>query len=154
MVWNREIVVLRAPFENMSPADRAASVAPRILAIPENLPEYRVEAKKATIGDYKGAWIMVNGQTVFGLLTGDADLQAGETFDRLTTRTVRNLQGWLAARSEQQRLPLLWRGLGLSVFATALLALAVAVLTHLSRRWISRRGVVALDSTRALIVAG
>ena len=62
IVWEREIVTLRAPYEEFSPQDRANNNMARILAIPTGEAEYRVEAVDAAEGKYKGAWIKVNGR--------------------------------------------------------------------------------------------
>lgn len=125
IVWNRELFKVRAGFESFSPAQRAALITERILAIPSGQSGYKVEAKDATLGEHSGAWFLVNSRTVFGLLTQDADIEAGETFEALKRKTVTNLQEWLAVRDEQEKWPLIFKGVVLSLTASLAFWLAV-----------------------------
>ncbi|HKB14919.1 MAG TPA: hypothetical protein VKF62_02590, partial [Planctomycetota bacterium] len=119
VVWNRTIVTMRAVRGHLSPAERAEGAAARVADIPAGEAEYRVEAKDATLGEYVGAWILVNDRTLFALLREDTDVEAGQTFEDLKQKTVAHIRTWLAARAEQQRLPRLLRGIALSAGATA-----------------------------------
>lgn len=152
-VWNREIVQLRAPFEQFTPEQRAVSVIERILAIPGGQKEYKVEAVPGTLGSYTGAWIYVNQRLVFGLLTEDADSENGQSFDELKKNTVANLQAWLAIRAEQEKLPAILKGIALSFAATLAFGLAVWVSLHYGGRWLAKRsGYISNGSAKPLII--
>lgn len=141
-VWNREITVLRSAYENFLPAQRASRITENILAIPSGQGKYTVEAKDGNLGKYNGAWITVNGRTVFGLLNQDANVDAGETFDDLKQKTVENLQDWLGAREQQEEWPTIIKGAGLTLVATMALAVVVVAIISFRRRWL-----VKLDTT-------
>jgi small-conductance mechanosensitive channel len=153
-VWNRVVVVVRAPFGNLTPEERASAITERILALPAHQPEYIVEALPAKLGPYTGAWITVNGKLAFGLLEEDADAQVGETFEQLTERATTNLHEWLVARDDQQRLPVLLRGIGLAVAATIVLMLLVGGLIRFGRRGIAHIGAAGEDQSRSTVFAG
>lgn len=136
MVWNREITVLRAAYENIPPAQRASRITENILEIPSSQSSYTVEAKDGSLGKYRGAWIAVNGRTVFGLLNQDANVDAGETFDELKRKTVANLQSWLGAREQQEKWPTIIKGVGLTLAATMGLAVTVVAIISFRRRWL------------------
>ena len=138
VVWNRTITILRAPYEQFSAADRARRAELKIRAIAEGEPSYQVGATDATVGNVTGAWITVNGRPVFGLLTADADLASGETFEEYKQATIAALEGWLAARADQRRWPLILRGIALALAATAVWIFAVVLLVRLRRWWLAR----------------
>lgn len=151
-VWGREIAVLRATYDDMTPAERAEQAAAHILAIPADAPAYKVEAVKGTEGKSTGAWIKVNGQRVFGILAADVDPDSGESFDDYAAAATANLRQWLALRADQYHLPLLIRALLLAAFATAVFGLAVWGLLWFSRRWLRYREKTAANSARTLRV--
>lgn len=147
MVWNREITQLRGYFENVSPAQRAAGVEQRILAIPSGQPSYKVDARDSVVGKYSGAWIFVNDTIIFGLMTQDANISEGETFEALKQKTVANLQAWLAVRAEQEKWPLILEGLALSVAASIVFGVALIYAIRFNNRWLAKRGEAMSDPT-------
>ncbi|MGZ8907849.1 MAG: hypothetical protein ACXW1U_19275, partial [Methylobacter sp.] len=139
-VWEREIVILRAPYEELSPQDRAKANVARILAIPSGEAEYRVEAVDAAEGKYKGAWIKVNGKRVVGVLTDDIDSSTNQSFEDYKANIVANLKAWLEVREEQTRWPTLLKGSALSVLATLVYWAIIIGQLHLARYWFGRLG--------------
>ncbi|QSA97781.1 mechanosensitive ion channel family protein [Methylococcus sp. EFPC2] len=139
-VWGREIVILRAPFDDLSPKDRAVASAARLLAIPKGASEYRIEAADAEEGKYQGAWIKVNGIRVLGVLRDDVDMAANESFEQYKANAIAKLKSWLAVREEQTRWPMLLKGTALSVLATVLYGATLIGMAHLARRWFARLG--------------
>jgi len=154
IVWNREITQLRGHFENISPAQRAASIADRILAIPSDQPSYEVEAKDAVIAQYKGAWILVNDKIIFGLMTQDANLADGETFEALKQKTIDNLKAWLAVRAEQQKWPLILEGLMLAIIATVVFGIMLTYSLRFNNRWLAKRNQAISDPSLSAITIG
>lgn len=154
MVWNREITELRAYFENISPAQRATSIEERILAIPTNQPSYKVEAKDAVLGNYIGAWVLVNNKIVFGIMTEDANLAEGESFDAFKQKTLDNLQAWLAVRAEQQKWPAILKGLVLSVAATLGFGFSIFFSLRFGNHWLAKRNAAIFDEKTLPITIG
>jgi small-conductance mechanosensitive channel len=154
VVWNREIVVIRAPYGGISVEERAAAAAERILALPADEPEYAVDVQPATLGDYTGVWVTVNGRLAFGLLDADANAESGETVDQLAARAAANHREWLVARDEQRRPTVLLRGAGMATLATIVFAVLVSGFVRLGRRGIARLGAAAGDHARSTVLAG
>ena len=154
IVWNREITIVRAGFAGITPSQRAASIPQRILNIPSGQGSYKVEAADATLGEYTGAWIVVNSRVIFGLRTEDADIEGGETFEDLKQRTVKNLQDWLAVREEQEKWPSILKGIGLSLAATLASWLALLASLRLSNRWVGKRSAAMTDPSAKPIMVG
>jgi small-conductance mechanosensitive channel len=154
VVWNREITVIRAPFERFTPAHRAKMAAQRIEAIDPDAPEYQVKAEPATVGRYTGAFITVNDSQIFGVLREDADVAHGETFERYVARTVANVEEYLEARKAQQHVPNLLRGLLLAGIATLSFAVATFYLMRYAIRRVRQMEMDALDATKTLVIGG
>ena len=154
IVWNREITQLRGHFENLTPDQRAILIQNKILAIPSDSTDYKVQARDASVGQYTGAWIMVNDKIVFGLLTQDANVAEGETFEELKQKTVDNLKAWLLVRAEQQRWPLLLKGLAFSLLATIVFGVIITYSLRFNARWIEKRSLAMSDSRLRPIMIG
>ena len=154
IVWNREITKVRAGFGILTPYERAKSIPQRILSIPSGRGNYKVEATDATLGSYTGAWISVNNRIIFGLLTEDADVQGGESFEDLKQKTVKNLQDWLAVREEQEKWPSILKGIGLSLAATLASWLVLLASLRLSNRWLVKRAAAITDPSAKPIMIG
>jgi small-conductance mechanosensitive channel len=136
-VWNRPIVMFRATVRQVRPADRAANAARRIEALPPDVRADEFRADPVVIGELQGVLVSARGQILFGIAEGDLDPSSGETMASVSERALEHLRSVLQARAEQRRLPVLLRGVGLSLGATALLALIL---------WATRR---AADRARA-----
>ncbi|MGR8932335.1 MAG: mechanosensitive ion channel family protein [Gammaproteobacteria bacterium] len=154
IVWNREITQLRAYFENISPAQRAISIEDRILAIPTNQPSYTIEAKDAVLGKYTGAWVLVNNKIVFGLMTQDANIAEGESFDAFKQKAIDNLQAWLAVRAEQEKWPAILEGLALSITATLVFGLTLFFSLRFGNHWLAKRNAAIFDEKTLPITIG
>lgn len=129
-VWNRTIAEFRVAIRQVGPADRAANAARRIEALPDDVRPEEVRAEPATLGDLHGVLVFVRGQTLFAIMDSDVDPTAGETLESAGARAVGQLRSVLQARGEQRRLPVLLRGVALSLGATVILVLVV---------WVTRR---------------
>jgi small-conductance mechanosensitive channel len=142
-VWNQPIAVFRAPLRKVGPAERAARAAQRIEALPPDTSPDEVKVEAATVGDLQGVLVLSGNQILFGLLPEDLDPGAGETLGSVSARAAEQVRAVLRARADQRRLPVVLRGVAVSIVATALL---LAVL------WLIRRGADrALDRmTRAM----
>ena len=133
VVWNRTIFLFRVPFEQRSPAERAAGAKARIEALPEFGP-WNIEAEPATVGSISGIVISVNQLPIFGVLPGDANAEAGETPTQLADRAVAQLNAVLQARVEQSNFPLMLRAVAFALAAALLFVGAVWLIVRLQRR--------------------
>jgi small-conductance mechanosensitive channel len=133
VVWNRTIFVFRAPFEQRSPAQRAAAAKARVEALPEFGP-WTIETKPATLGPVSGLLIFVNQQPVFGVIPGDLNREAGETLEQAAGQAADRLRGFLEAREQQRNLPFVLRAVGFAVIATLLFVGAVWLTLKLQKR--------------------
>jgi small-conductance mechanosensitive channel len=133
-VWNRPIVELRATNDNLTARERAERVRQRIEQLPHTALTSDVQASFTTFGGMSGVLVTVGSQPIVFILPEDLDTEAGETLQQVGDRTVANLREVLQAEADQRRMPVLLRGLGLSVGATLLLLLALKGVARLRRR--------------------
>lgn len=119
VVWNRQIIVFRSPLGMVTPAQRAKDAAKQIALIPHSLLASPVEIVHAKVGPYEGLLVMVGGRYVaLGVLPGDVNPESGQTLEQITAGAAERLREVLRARMAQRNLPLLIRGLVLSLVAT------------------------------------
>jgi small-conductance mechanosensitive channel len=137
-VWNRPIVEFRVTVRHVPPAERAANAARRIEALPDDIRPEEVRLEPATIGDLHGVLVLARNYTLFGIMEADLDPTMGETLESAGARAVGQLRAVLEARAEQRRLPVLVRGLVLSLGATVILALVVWVTRGAAERALAR----------------
>ena len=157
-VWNRPIIILRANIGETSPAERAQRAAQRVELIPDEELGAAPTAVPAHVGSLNGLMIFVGTRQLFSILPEDLDPEANETLDAVGAEAVQRLREVLAARNDQRNLPLLLRGIALSIAATLVFALAVWALTRF-QRWLQqqitaaaeRRGGAAVRQLRASV---
>jgi small-conductance mechanosensitive channel len=137
-LWNRDVVTLRARLGDLGPPERAARVRQRIEELPLEAAASAIRFEPAELAGRRALLVTAGGRPVVALFPEDIDPESGGTLEELATSTAARLGEVLRARAEQRRLPVLLRGAGLSVAATALLAVALAVLSRLAR-WAARR---------------
>ncbi|MEQ8791934.1 MAG: mechanosensitive ion channel [Pirellulaceae bacterium] len=128
--WNREIVTFRATYEQSIPQLRVADTLRRLEQLPEIADDWKLTSKPISTEDRKAVSIEANGRLVCFLLEDDVDAASGETLQQLADDTMRRLEAALRARTQQQRLPVVLRGVGLSALATLIF---VALLWFISR---------------------
>lgn len=132
--WNRQITTFRSSVNQLSPADRAARARERLGSLPSNAPEWRIVTTEATVGQYTGVIVSVNDQSVFAILTGDLDYDSNETLKAAADRATAQLRAALEARAQQRNVPMLVRGIVLSIAATLVLLFALWLVTRVARK--------------------
>ena len=153
VVWNREITQFRAAYEDFSAEQRAKGAVARILEIPSGKAGYKIEAIDGTMGQYSGAWIRVNDHNIFGLLKQDVDSESGETFELLKQTTVDNLKAWLVIRSEQEKWPLIFKGVGFSLMASLAYGFILIASIRYGGSWLNKRaGEVSAGTSKPIII--
>jgi small-conductance mechanosensitive channel len=121
--WNREVAILRAEIDGITPAERVRRIHGKIAGVLGVQPGAKAEAIPGTFANLTGYWVRIDGLPVFGLVPEDADTLTGEPFEEQVQQTVAALQGALDARREQRNLPMILEGIGLALAATLLLGL-------------------------------
>ena len=151
-VWNRPVVVVRATIGNLTPAMRAAQIEGKIedLSYAELGNPVRVEEAQAA--GVSGLMVFVGGRFVFGILPADLDPLSDETLQQVGASVTERLQDILRTRAEATRLPVLLRGIGLSLVATIMLAALAWALVR-ARVWMLTR-VHALGHRRSIRTLG
>lgn len=125
MYMNRPIVTLRASIGGLSPEERASRIHRRLVELDDAMLRRPITVEHAEIGDVNGVFISLEGATMLlGIADGDVDPETNQTAEQLGQEVKARLEEAFAARLEQQRLPVLLRGIGLSV-ASALFAIGL-----------------------------
>jgi small-conductance mechanosensitive channel len=151
-IWNRPIVVFRAPVERISPAERAAGAARRFDQLPDDLRADEVTAAPATLGDLQGTIVTARELVLFGILDADVDRSTGETLAEVSDRAVTQLRAVVEARAEQRRPQVIVKGLALALGAAAVLVLVLWLIWRAADRALLR--VAAAANRRATSVLG
>ena len=134
VVWNRPIVTLRANIGATSPAERVERAGERIEALPDSELGAVPRAISARVGQLEGLMVFIGTRQIFNILPQDLDPESSETLESVGRATEEHLLAALQARTEQRRLPVLLRGIGASLVATAIFALVVWALVRTQRR--------------------
>ena len=137
-VWNRHIVDLRANIGGATPAERAKNAAELITSIPEHLLREPLFNESTVIRGETFQLIGVQNQVLLALRHEDIDPRSKQTLGELGTQTASRIQEVLAAKAEQNYLPNLLKGIGLSLVATLVFLALLFGLVRL-RRWMQGR---------------
>lgn len=151
-VWNHPIVVFRATVRQASPASRAAAAAERIEALPDDVRAEDIKVEPATIGDVSGVLLFARDRTLFAIVPEDLDPTAGETLESASRYAADEVRAVLRARLDQRRVPVILRGIAVSVAATAVLALVLWLVARAGERALRR--LRAATHARAVPVLG
>jgi small-conductance mechanosensitive channel len=138
MIWNRPIVVFRAPVNRVSPTERAAAAVRRFGDLPDDVHGDEIQAAPAVVGDLQGTMITARQRVLFGILDADVDPTAGETLAEVSRRALTQLRMVVDARSEQRSPRVIVRGIGLALGAAAALFLILLAISRLTDRALLR----------------
>ena len=138
VVWNRPIVEIRGQVGSMTPDLRVEGIERRISGLPIDVPFDKIRVVPGSLGSLHGYWIELEGRNLFGLSNADLDPDSGLTLEQFAAEAAARLKEALQARADQQRLPILIRGLVLSVVVTAVFALAIWGVARLRGRALRR----------------
>jgi small-conductance mechanosensitive channel len=118
VVFNRPIVVLRAPIYGYSPSDR-------VRAIEQRISELIAQGKTGDLTSRQvseGTRIELDGNQVMLITPGDVDPLSGQTLETVVQKTMQQLQAALAAMREQRSLGYLLRASAKALAATLIYA--------------------------------
>lgn len=117
--WGKEIVTFRTTIFSITPQQRVQNSLERLSAIPHQ-DSYKVEYIKISQGDITGAWIVVDNHNIIAVTDKDIDPNFKGTFEEFLELIKQRIETWLDKRSKQKSVPLLLKGVGLSIVATIL----------------------------------
>ena len=141
-VWNRHIVDLRAQIGGASPRDRVKNAADLITSIPDNLLAEPVWSEPTVVRGKTYVLIGLQNQVVLALRQEDIDPRSKQTLEELSAQTASRIEDVLRAKADQNYLPNLLKGIGLSLLATLVfLALLSGIvrLRHRARGTLARK---------------
>jgi small-conductance mechanosensitive channel len=133
-IWNRPIIELRATIDEVTPAERVSRARSRIERLPLSADQDRILATPTTMGSVNGLFVIVGSRYVFAILPEDLDPESGLTLAVAGDSAVSRLTAALTARADQQRMPLILRGVALSLLATLLLVLLLRLIGRARKR--------------------
>ncbi len=151
-IWNRPIVTFRAQVDSLTPALRVEAAADRIADLELADLDETARYVPGSLGPLEGYFIQLGNQNLFGILPQDLDPEAGQTLAQVAQTAARQLTDAMHARVEQQRLPVLLRGLGLALAASLVFGLALFGIERLRRRALAR--IEALSHGRKITLRG
>jgi small-conductance mechanosensitive channel len=116
IVWNRRLIALRAPFGNLTPAERAEAAEHRIARALETMRPDQLTSTWVKTDGAEGVLIRSGADILFGILPADVDGDRAAV-ERAGQRVVADLAGIVEARAESHRLPKMIRSLAVSALA-------------------------------------
>jgi hypothetical protein len=134
VVFNREIFVCRAPLANLTPTQRRDTTLKRMRAVSDILLYQSVQAIPTSIGGLSGTSFMIGEDHLFSILESDLDPAAGETLTEVTKELLEKLEEVRKAKKEQRNPSVIFRGIGVILVATIILAALLWIL-----RWLGKK---------------
>ncbi len=117
-----------------APAERARAAHRRLEALPPDAGGDGVKTTPLTAAGERGYAVGVGDEFTFAI--SERDVETGEKLDKVAAEAARRLADRRDARREQRRLPVILRGVALSLAATAVLALLLWLMVRF-RRWLT-----------------
>lgn len=148
VVFNREVAVFRSTLLGSPPSVRARKAEERIDEVLSRNPDAQVDTENNPLGTI----FKLDGMMVFVLTPDDADKLDGETLGAAVTATRDRLQQAIQESRESRNTDSLLRGLGVTLIASAVLAMLLWLCGKL-RRYLER-GLMRLAGSPHLNVKG
>jgi small-conductance mechanosensitive channel len=149
VLFNRPIVVFRAPFLGIPPTERAAAAHDRIVTLLGQGGPGKVEVEHLEPGDA----IKIDGTFAFLLTRDDVDRLRGETFETLVGNAVHALEKTIAETKEARDGRLMLIAAGWAAGATVVYVFLLWGLRRIGRA-VTRRMLLLADSTAGQIRIG
>jgi small-conductance mechanosensitive channel len=149
-IGNRPIVTLRGTLLGYSPKQRVEAAVSRIQLLIEQGGSGPVSA----IPRPEGMMVRIGEKGVFAVTPADINEPAGEDLGEVTRQAVRNLTQALEEVREAGRGEVLLRAIGLTVAATVILLLALALIRRIHRWLAAHLAEVVGPRLKALAIGG
>lgn len=131
---NRPIMTFRITVGAVTPEERAERAYRRLAALETNILRQPIELSPITFAGQQGIILSIGGQALFGIAPGDVDPEQLADVATVAEDAKRRLTAAFAARLEQERLPVLLRGIGLTIAGLVLLGGVIWLIWRLRRR--------------------
>ncbi len=141
-ILNRDVVTLRARVLGLTPAQRVERAGQRLREMPASAGMEPISVVAASTEGVKGTQFMLGDRLIFGIVAGDADADAGQSYAQLVKQTRSRVEEMQKVWVESRDRTLLWRGVARSLAATAVLGLLVWAAQRASRvamAWMERK---------------
>jgi len=152
VLWNRPIVTFRDSVNGVPPRQRVDNATDRIAALPPDDGTAAVTVQPVRLGTSDGLVIMVGSQVAFGLVPRDLDPESELTLEQAVSAAAQRLRALRAAQASQRESRTLLRGVGSSLLAILLFAIAVRLI--LGIRDVASGRLTALLSNRQVSIRG
>ncbi len=137
-VWNRHIVTFRGIVGGLEPYERANRSKERITSLPDDALGADVWSEPTEIRGVPFQLVGVQNQVLVELRREDLDPASRQTLEELGGEVASRLQEVMSAKAEQNYLPNLLRGIGLSLLATLMFGLLLVAIFRLRQRLVTR----------------
>ena len=135
---NRPIFTFRSNVGTTTPTERAERSYHRLVNLPDEILAMPIELQPVALGNQTGLVLTIGGNLLFGVAPGDIDPEYPLSVNVLAEEAKAQLEAAFAARLEQQRMPVIVRGMAMTAAATLLLAGLVWIIWRLRlkvREW-------------------
>lgn len=131
---NRPIVTFRATIANLTPQERAERSYQRLVDLDTLTLAQPITLTPVELAGQRGIILSIDDRALFGIAPGDVDPEQLADVATLAEDAKRRLAEAFAARLDQERWPVLLRGIGLTVAALVMLVGVVWLIWRLRRR--------------------
>jgi small-conductance mechanosensitive channel len=131
---SRAIFTFRSNIGTTTPQERAEKSRRRLADLPDDVLARPIELQPIQVGDKTGVILTIGGNLLFGIAPGDVDPENPMSVTLLADDAKAKLAEAFAARLDQERLPVILRGLGLTAAASLLLAAMIWLVWRLRLR--------------------
>lgn len=129
IVWNREIVVFRAPLGNLSPQQRLDAAIHQLQAVEDFDLYHEINAERTNLGGISAISFMVGDKYLFAIVEGDLDPTTGESLSEASKEIVAKLDELRTAKQNQR---------SMSVILWGIAAIVVSTVIYLALLWVLR----------------
>lgn len=129
---NREIVVLRTSIQGLTPEMRVKRVDERLQRLDDRDLAKPVTRSKVNVDHQDGILFMIGDRSIFGFYEGDLDGESRLKLDAAADQVEASLKAAITATLEQQRGPILLKGIAYSLLATALTVVLLIAIQRLA----------------------
>lgn len=149
-LWNRDIVTLRARFNDLPPSTRVENAARRLELLPVDTKPDQVSVAPGNLAGNDGLFVTVDSQMIVALLPRDVDPESGLTLGEFGLQVSERVRELLRARSAQNSTAAILGGMG-KAMAASIVFVVVLWLALRARRMVLARLEHRLEAGRRLL---
>ncbi len=131
---NREIVTLRGMLAGVTPEQRVSASSERL----NDLTDVALRGEIKIVPVSEGFFILIGTSPITAIFPQDVDTASGKNLRQVTEEAAANLRAALLAHQEQRKVPVILRGIGLSLLGTLVFVVLVVLLWRLRTYLLNR----------------